>query len=151
ISDVRACDFYHTIDLPGGNALIGDWDLRGNIDRYLGRTNFHGKRVLDVGSASGFLTFHMERQGADVVSYDLSEDYLWDFVPFAGMDFRDVASEYRGKIKRINHGYWFCHRAFGSKARKVYGTVYNIPDTIGPVDIAVFGSILLHVRDPFLA
>ena len=33
----------------------------------------------------------------------------------------------------------------------VYGTVYAIPTAIGPVDIATVGSILLHLRDPFLA
>ena len=151
VNDIRACDFYHTIDLPDRESIIGDWDLRENVDRYLGHTPFHGKRVLDVGAASGFLTFHMERQGADVVSYDLCEDFLADFVPFAGKDLRDAARDYRRKIRRINHGYWYLHRQSGSQARKVYGTVYNVPEAIGPVDIAVFGSILQHVRDPFLA
>ena len=33
----------------------------------------------------------------------------------------------------------------------VNGVVYDIPRSIGPVDVAVFGSILLHLRDPFLA
>ena len=32
-----------------------------------------------------------------------------------------------------------------------YGTVYAIPEALGPVDVGVLGSILLHVRDPFLA
>jgi SAM-dependent methyltransferase len=151
VRDLRACDFYHTIDLPDVGLVRGEWDLRGNIDRYLGYANFRGKRVLDVGSASGFLTFHIERQGAEVVSYDLSEDFLWDFVPFAGIDLRESAREFRGKIKRLNHGYWYCHHQLGSNARKVYGTVYNVPEAIGPVDVSVFGSILLHLRDPFLA
>ena len=29
--------------------------------------------------------------------------------------------------------------------------VYRIPEQIGPVDVAVYGSIPLHLRDPFLA
>ncbi|MCX6006790.1 MAG: hypothetical protein NTZ34_05960 [Chloroflexi bacterium] len=33
----------------------------------------------------------------------------------------------------------------------VYGTVYKIPDAIGEFDICTLGSILLHLRDPFLA
>jgi SAM-dependent methyltransferase len=151
VRDLRACDFYHTIELPDVGLVRGEWDLRRNIDRYLGHADFRGKRVLDVGSASGFLTFQIERQGGDVISYDLSEDFLWDFVPFAGTDLRDSAREFRGKIKRLNHGYWYCHHQLGSKARKVYGTVYDIPEAIGPVDVSVFGSILLHLRDPFLA
>ncbi len=51
----------------------------------------------------------------------------------------------------INNAYWFCHRAFGSSARVVYGSVYDVPESIGPVDVATFGSILLHLRDPFRA
>jgi hypothetical protein len=38
-----------------------------------------------------------------------------------------------------------------SNAKVVYGNVYSIPKEIGAVDIAVYGSILLHLRDPFLA
>jgi hypothetical protein len=104
-----------------------------------------------VGAASGFLTFHMERQGAEVVSFDLSEEYPWDFVPFADVDPQAALVDYRTSMRRINNAYWHCHRAFGSRARVVYGTVYCIPAEIGPVDVSVFGSILLHLRDPFLA
>lgn len=32
-----------------------------------------------------------------------------------------------------------------------YGTVYEVPDDIGQFDVGIFGSILLHLRDPFLA
>ena len=43
------------------------------------------------------------------------------------------------------------HRVLKSKAKVVYGSIYQIPEEIGKVDIATFGSILLHLRDPFLA
>ncbi len=33
----------------------------------------------------------------------------------------------------------------------VNDVVYDIPAAIGPVDVAIYGSILLHLRDPFLA
>jgi hypothetical protein len=33
----------------------------------------------------------------------------------------------------------------------VYGSIYDLPAGIGPVEVATFGSILLHLRDPFLA
>lgn len=33
----------------------------------------------------------------------------------------------------------------------VYGHVSAIPEELGMVDISTFGSVLLHVRDPFLA
>src|SRR5205085_1561170 len=100
---------------------------------------------------SGFLSFHMERQGAEVVSYDLSDAHCWDNVPFAGTDIKAVDSDTRAGIRKVNNSYWYCHRAYRSKNRVVYGTVYEIPDSIGSVDIGVFGSILEHLRDPFLA
>ncbi len=151
VESIDDCYFYHSMEIPGYGAVRGEWDLRPAIDRYLGHTDFRGKRVLDVGAASGFLSFHMERAGAEVVSYDLSEDHAWDIVPFAGtVDARNDTIR-RAHLRRINDGYWLAHRAFGSRAKVVYGTVYDIPKDIGTVDVAVYGSILLHVRDPFLA
>jgi SAM-dependent methyltransferase len=151
VTSVESCDFYHTIDLPGHGHINGAWDLRAGIDRYLGHTRFAGKRVLDVGTASGFLTFHMERQGAEVVSYDLSPDHRWDVVPFAGADLGRLQRGARRNVRRYNNGYWLCHRALRSRARMVYGTAYAIPATIGHVDVATCGCILLHLRDPFRA
>ena len=151
ITDVRDCSFYHTIDIPGHGLVEGQWDLRAGVRRYLGNVPFVSKRVLDVGSASGFLTFYMESRGAEVVSYDLAPEHHWDVVPFASVDSRGYIAERRDLIRKLNNGYWFCHRAFASKARMVHGTIYAIPAEIGPVDIAICGSILLHVRDPFLA
>lgn len=148
---VDECYFYHTMDVPGHGTINGEWDLRGSIDEYLGNFDFAGKRVLDVGAASGILTFHMEKQGADVVSFDLSEKYDWDIVPFAENNNDEARRGRREHLRKINNGYWLCHEAFQSKARMVNGVVYDIPLTIGPVDVAVFGSILLHLRDPFLA
>lgn len=151
IGSLEECYFYHTMDVPGYGTIKGEWDLRGSIDRYLGDFNFAGKRVLDVGAASGILSFHIENQGAEVVSFDLSDDYDWDIVPFAENNVDSALAERRRHLKKINNGYWLCHEAFKSKARMVHGRVYDIPTSIGPLDVAVFGSILLHLRDPFLA
>ena len=151
ITDVRDCGFYHTMVIPGHGLVEGQWDLRSGVDRYLGNVSFAGKRVLDVGTASGFLTFHVERCNAEVVSYDLAPDDPWDIVPFAGADLASYVAERRTLIQRLNNGYWFCHRAFGSRAQLVYGTLYAIPRAIGSVDIAICGSVLLHTRDPFAA
>lgn len=50
-----------------------------------------------------------------------------------------------------SNAYRLGHSLLNSRARLVHGTVYAIPETVGLVDITTFGSILLHVRDPFLA
>lgn len=151
IASLEDCYFYHTMDVPGFGTVKGEWDLRGAIDQYLGRYDFAHKRVLDIGAASGILTFHMEQHGAQVVSYDLSDEYDWDIVPFKVNDNETARAERRAHLRRINNSFWLCHKAFQSSARMVNGAVYDIPREIGPVDVAVFGSILLHLRDPFLA
>jgi hypothetical protein len=93
----------------------------------------------------------MEQRGAEVVAFDLDADQPPDLVPRAGVDLRKHAQFARRLIERLHNAYWFCHRRFGSRARVVYGSAYAVPQTIGPVDVATFGSVLLHLRDPFLA
>jgi len=151
ISSLEECYFYHTMDIPGYGSVEGQWDLRGNEDRYTGGLNFKGRRVLEVGTASGFLCFYMESQGAEVVAFDLSDAQAWDTVPVASIDIEEAARDRRAIMRKINNGYWLCHRAFASHARVVYGTVYDIPTGIGPVDVATYCSVLLHLRDPFQA
>ncbi len=148
--DVGACIFYHTMDLPGLGTIKGAWDLI-KKDKYLGKVDFRGKRVLDVGCANGLLSFYMEQQGAEVISYDLSKDYDWDVVPYAKWDYQTLSEKRKSDIDRLNNAYWLAHRLLNSKAKVVYGSVYDIPKEIGQVDIALYGCILLHLRDPFLA
>lgn len=143
--------FYHTIDLPGLGEMKGEWDLREFADDYLGHVDLANKRVLEMGAANGFLTFYMEKKGASVVSYDLSPDQDWDMVPFAHKDGAAWAPKRKNHIRKLNNAYHLSHALFKSKAQLVHGTVYAIPETVGLVDISTFGSILLHVRDPFLA
>ena len=144
------CYFYHTLDVPGQGTVAGDWDLRGNLDAYLGRTNFAGKRVLDVGTASGSLAFYMEKQGAEVIGYDLDRNFQMDIAP-SRYSYLRHQEDHLKYIDAINNSFWFAHTALQSKTSMRYGTVYNVPRDIGPVNISVFGSILLHLRDPFLA
>ncbi len=150
LPDFKECYFYHTFDLPGKGLVNGDWDLRENIDAYLGNVDFKGKRVLDVGTASGYLAFHMEKQGADVIGYDLDKNLTIDIAP-SRYGYKRHSAEHTNYIDAVNKGFWFSHSALDSKATMRYGTVYKIPADIGLVDVSVFGSILLHLRDPFLA
>ena len=151
VASIDDCYFYHTMDIPSHGTVKGDWDLRGREAAYLGNVGLRGKRVLEIGTASGFLCFTMERMGAQVVAYDLSAGQDWDIVPYAGLDYAGRLSDGRRLIQRLNNAYWFAHKAFGSAARVMHGTVYEIPEDIGEFDICTFGSILLHLRDPFLA
>ena len=152
VTDVTQCHFYHTVDLPDVGTVAGEWDLRAGLSAYLGDFDFRGKRVLDIGAANGLLSFFMESHGAEVVSFDLDKNSDWDLVPFANWpEYESIAQDRKRIMDRLNNAYWFCHRLLRSRAKVVYGNVYNIPEGIGPVDVAVYGCILLHLRDPFRA
>jgi len=147
------CVFYHTMDIPGYGTVEGPWDLRAGVREYLGGVDLRGKRVLELGTASGYLCFHMEQQGAEVVGYDVTATQAEEMnvVPYARTQRQGALDYVRRMIAKLNNSWWLCHRAFGSAARVVYGNIYAVPAAIGPVDVATFGSILLHLRDPFQA
>jgi hypothetical protein len=145
------CRFYHTMDIPGYGLVEGLWDLRGNEPDYLGNVALEGKRVLEMGTASGYLCGYMEGLGASVVAYDLSPEYSWDIVPHVSLDVNKLVVDKKRKIAALNAGWWLNWKARKLTAQMVYGSVYDVSGSIGDVDIVTFGSILLHVRDPFLA
>jgi SAM-dependent methyltransferase len=149
IGSVQECDFYHTMDIPGYGKVVGEWDLRENVDTYLGNQDLKGKRVLELGSASGFLTFEMEKRGATVVGFDLADGKKWDIVPHDAEDLDQVVNQFATHLERMKNGFWLAHAANDSKARMVYGNIYDIPREIEEFDVAFFGCILLHLRDPF--
>jgi SAM-dependent methyltransferase len=151
VTDLGACYFYHTMEVPDHGVVEGEWDLRDGLRAYLGGVELHGRRVLEIGTASGFVCFAMERLGAEVVAYDLSPAQEPDIVPFARADVGCALRDHQAHVHKLNNAYWLCHRLLGSRARVVYGTVYSIPEAVGSVDVATFGCVLLHLRDPFLA
>jgi hypothetical protein len=151
VANISDCYFYHTMEIPSHGIVHGEWDLRGREASYLGNVSVQGKHVLEIGTASGHLCFTMEKMGAAVVAYDLSDKQTWDIVPYAGSDYEEHITQRRQHIRRINNGFWLAHESYRSQARMTYGTVYEIPEDIGQFDICTFGSILLHLRDPFLA
>lgn len=152
VMDISDCYFYHTIDLPAHGTIAGDWDLRSDMKHYLGNVSFKGKKVLDIGAANGVLSFWMEDHSADVISFDLDSGGEWDLVPYAKWKEYNEMLEFRQKeIEKLKNAYWYAHRIKKSSAKVAYGNVYNMPKEIGPVDISVFGCILLHLKNPFLA
>ena len=142
------CYFYHVMEIPGYGLVGGEWDLRAGVEDYLGGVDVSGQRVLEIGPASGFLTFHMESAGAAVVSIELAPDSEWDFVPLSNVDMSAVRVQRLEQMRRLRNGYWFAHEHFASKARVHYGSVYALPESLGRFDTGVLGSVLLHLRDP---
>ena len=126
------------------------WDLRGHEPAYLGGVDLAGKRVLELGPATGALTFYMERMGAEVVSFEAGFDVSIDTLPVKGEDQHEERLRVMQETIDRNHdGWWYLHRTLGSSARFVQGNIYDMPADLGTFDITVVGAILLHLREPW--
>jgi len=141
---VKDCYFYHTIELPGVGVCEGQWDLRPGVKTYLGPADFRGKRVLEIGTASGYVCFELERRGADVVAFDLPEDAAFDAPPVGGGEAHVAAS--REGTRRIRNAFWLAHRLLGSRARLAVGHANDLPASIGEFDVVVIANVLQHLR-----
>ena len=143
------CHFYHEMDIPGFGPTGGaHWDLRGNEEAYLGNVDISGKRVLEIGPASGYMSFYMESRGAEVVSVELSPELDWDVVPDARLDFGEFTRDRVVGMEGLRNGYWFAHERLHSKARVHYGSAYELPAELGHFDVVTICAVLLHMRDP---
>jgi SAM-dependent methyltransferase len=141
-----AADFYHVMHVPGLGDVGGAWDLRANLDPYLGRTSLAGKTVLDVGASDGFLAFEMEKRGARVVSIDLPADGVSDLFPLAS-GIADAAAP-PNMLPRRRQGFWAGHRAFKSSVRLHESHVARLDPRLTGFDVAIIGNVLQHLRDP---
>lgn len=160
VADLEECFWYHTVDLPGLGVQVGAWDLRENVDRYLGNVSFAGKRVIDVGTASGYLAFEMEKRGADVIALerlqtDSSDDAglipYFDYTARFGETIEKAMQDHFEMLRRLQRSFWLTHRLLGSKVKRYCANVYDDVREIGPADYVFCGSVLLHLRDPLLA
>lgn len=138
------CEFYHSIDLPRVGSIAGHWDLRGRFADYTGHTPVEGRTFLDVGTATGFLSFEAEKGGASVTSFDADGPERYEYV--TGDTGRDPAH-----FRRLRNGYAFSHELLGSKAELVLGDVYSLSQSVRAHDVVLVGQILVHLRDPLLA
>jgi len=149
VEEVSECHFYHTMELPGLGVIPGHVDLRPNATAYLGNVALNGRRVLEFGPASGFLSFYMENAGArEVVGLEVSEAVVWNLVPQPDLNQTAIRQDRREHMRKIKCGFWLAHRLLGSSTRMVYGNATHPPAELGRFDLAVLGGVLLHCRDP---
>jgi O-methyltransferase len=149
-ADLTDFVWYHAFELPDGRVLPGAWDLRGHEDAYLGGVDVAGKRVLELGPATGYLTFSMERMGAEVVSFEAGFDVPIDTMPVKGRDDPEGRQQVmQNTIDRNHDAWWYLHRTLGSSAKFVQGNIYDLPADLGTFDITLVGAILLHLREPW--
>jgi SAM-dependent methyltransferase len=156
VDRLEDCFFYHAMELPGFGLVPAHWDLRGRFEDYVGGVEVAGKSVLDIGAATGFLSFEAEKRGAArVLSFDMSNARQQTFLPFKDkLYYRDPArwaEQYGAEIEQWKNAYWLCHRLFNSKAEVYYGDIYDLPLELGQFDIAIVGSVLEHLNDQITA
>jgi tRNA (mo5U34)-methyltransferase len=85
-----------------------------------------GKRVLDVGSFTGGMSFFAEDCGAEVVSIDVQSPET--------------------------NGFSVLHALRGSQVTHVMCSVYDLhPDLFGTFDVVIFSGVHYHFRHPVLA
>ena len=117
---------YHSLELADGTVipgLIGIDTLRARIRSFPIPEDLRGKRVLDVGAASGWNSFEMERRGADVVAVDCVE-----FEEFH-----------------------MARKLLGSKVDyRILDVDELTPASIGRFDYVLFFGVLYHLRHPLL-
>jgi tRNA (mo5U34)-methyltransferase len=120
----RTC--YHSLELGDGTVipgLIGVEALRARVRAFPIPENLAGKRVLDVGAASGWNSFEMERRGAEVVAVDcvsyeelpMARELLGSRVDYRILDMEEIG-----------------------------------PPSVGAFDYVLFLGVLYHLRHPLL-
>jgi O-methyltransferase len=142
------CLFYHTVSLPSGE-VRGQWDLRPRAHEYLGGVAFADRSVLEIGPASGYLSFYMEAAGARVMCIEPTMRRLWDIVPLAGFDVAGWRRDFEREIARVRNSFWYLHKLYGSAVRVRETEPYELPADLGRFEVGVLTSVLLHCRCPF--
>ncbi|HEX8086625.1 MAG TPA: class I SAM-dependent methyltransferase [Solirubrobacteraceae bacterium] len=107
-------------------------------------SDLRGMRCLDVGTWDGFWAFEMEKRGAaSVVALDLDDEADLDWPPR-----RRPTSPTSGR----SAGFDELRSRLGSSVERVELSVYDAtPERLGTFDLVFCGSVLIHLRDQFLA
>jgi len=137
--------YYHVLELTPEYTTPGWFDLRRYLGDYGLPADLSGKRVLDVGTWDGFWAFEMERRGAEVVALDLDDERELDWPP------RQRPEQYNTEGPR-GQGFAAAKEVLGSKVQRVVRSIYDAtPEELGRFDLVFCGSVLIHLRDQFLA
>ena len=126
VAEFQRSRWYHSIELRDSTlipGIVGLPALRKRIDSFPIPPQLYGKRVLDIGAATGWCSFEMERRGASVTATDCVE--FEEFLK--ARELLASAVEYRIlDIEETNA--W----------------------TLGTFDYALLFGVLYHVRHPLL-
>jgi 2-polyprenyl-3-methyl-5-hydroxy-6-metoxy-1,4-benzoquinol methylase len=114
---------YHQLDLGENLVMEGDYDMTKYLQYYDLPADLTGKRVLDVGTASGFFALECARRGGDVTAID-----IW---PADSALLTAIID------------------ATGVNVKYVQKNIYDLTPEFGLFDLVVCGSLLLHLPAQF--
>jgi tRNA (mo5U34)-methyltransferase len=139
----REIDWYHTMELAPELVTEGEFDLRPYVGFYGLPERMDEMRAIDVATFNGFWAFEMERRGADVLALDLGDPDKLDWPAF----------KQRRVVKTPPwEGFEIAHSLFGSRVQRVECSVYDAdPSELGTFDLVFCGSMLIHIKNQFLA
>jgi len=144
---VDALSWYHTLDLGQGVVTPGFYDHRPYLAHYGLPASLEGKTALDVGPASGFFAFEMERRGARVTAVELPTWRDVDFGPCYQADMDETEAQ-----SYLHEPILLARQALGSRLTRLEMNVYDLaPEVVGTFDLVFCGSVLLHLTDPVRA
>jgi len=151
------CIFYHSMDLPDGEIILGPWDIREpGFKQYVGNYQLEGKTVLDVGTASGFLAFGAEQSGAShVTALEVFSSEEIRHLQFAGYPFhanrrqwdRDADTFFFG----LKRSFWYAWHKLNSHVEVIYTPIDSLPYWMKQFDVVIAGAIIEHLSDPVTA
>lgn len=119
--------WYHTFELVPGILTSGivPFDAVKILDM-IPIKDLTGKRILDIGTWDGPLSFELEKRGASVIAVDIQDPKVTGF---------NIAKE-------ILH----------SDVEYIQGSVYDLSKlTEGPFDVVFFFGVYYHLKNPLLA
>lgn len=150
------CYFYHSITYPDGDVVNGTWDIRGNFSGYIGYYPIRGKKILDIGTASGFLAFSAEAAGGIVTALEAASPEEFKRLPVADTKYFDNRQGWQKTVDRdhlipLKNSWWYGWYKFDSKSKLTYAPIEELYDWGDRFDVVLAAAIIEHISDPITA